>query len=172
MSSPLRVYGILFLLWLVEIAGYAKGHQILFLPHLSLIYLLWVSLILGPHMGFKAGLVLGLLLDMAGTDPFGLYLVLYGMVGAGAGYLKDKIFPQSVFTSFPLVLAAYLFVLGFSYFGARVTELEFEWPCFFRALLESSLVATVIVAPLIFRLLPRRELRRGGAPYPIRRFPS
>ncbi len=171
MSSPLRVYVTLFLLWLVELAGYA-GHQMLFLPHLSLIYLLWVSLVLGPPLGLKAGLFLGLLLDMAGTDPFGLNLVLYGMIGAGGGFLKDKIFPHSVFTGFLLVLAAYFFILSSSYFGARVTELEFEWQSFFRALLKSSLLATVMVAPLMFRLLPRREAKRGGSPYPIRRFPK
>jgi len=170
-SSPLRIFVFLFLLWLVEIALY-PGHPIFFLPHFALIYLVWVSLVFGPSMGLKTGLVLGLLLDMAGTDPFGLNLVLYGMVGMGCGFLKDKIFIPSVFTSFLLVSTAYLFVLVFSYFGARVAELPFEWQSFFQALLESSLVATVIAAPLVLRLLPRHEMRRGRSPYPIRQFPS
>ena len=102
----------------------------------------------GAGFGLVVGLWSGMLLETFVTGKFGLQMGLWGTVGFSVGVLSSNIFPDSIPAQLFLPLLAQIFVTGAN---LTLRGRPFAGP--------AELFMTVLLAPILFRVLSRRRTR-------------
>ena len=77
-------------------------------PDLALIVVVFVANRNGSMFGQLAGFGAGLVLDIMGTSPLGLYALIFAVIGAVFGATRGKIFVDPVFMPMLFAIAATL----------------------------------------------------------------
>ena len=124
-------------------------------PNLLLLVVVTLALTEGPNAGCVVGFFAGLLLDLLGAGPIGLWALVLCMVGYLAGLMEANLFAEGWLLPVTVVLlaglsaeVAYGIMLGVVGVG-----IDF-WSAFVKTMLPGSLYNTVL-AILVFPWLAR-----------------
>lgn len=124
-------------------------------PNLLLLVVVTLALTEGPNAGCVVGFFAGLLLDLLGAGPIGLWALVLCMVGYLAGLMEANLFAEGwllpvtvVFLAGLTAEVAYGIMLGVVGVG-----IDF-WSAFVKTMLSGSLYNTVL-AILVFPWLAR-----------------
>jgi len=151
---------IILILWSIETASVVLNIDPVLFPHLSLLFLIYISLLSGPGVGVGAGFFLGFLLDMVNGDPFGICIILYGMSGLACGFLRRKLFVENLISRLTIPLMVYTFILTAIFVLTRMSQDVFSPLIYGRALQASPLAVTVLVYPVLFLFMYARPLEQ------------
>lgn len=135
-------------------------------PDLVLVVVIFVANRNGSLMGQITGLGAGVVLDLIGTSPLGLYALIYTVIGAVFGVTRGKMFVDPVFMPILFALAALLIkgLLGLILGGLYGIAGLSEWILSSNFAIEIGY--TAVLCPVVFGLLRlvrilRPERRRG-----------
>jgi rod shape-determining protein MreD len=135
-------------------------------PDLVLIVIVYVANKNGPMIGQLAGLGAGIILDVMGLSPLGLYALVYAVIGAVFGTTKGKMFVDPIFMPVLFAIVAVLAkgILGSAFAGLYGIRGVVDGVFSTSFLIE--LGYTAVVSPVLFALLnlvgPLRPERRRG----------
>lgn len=125
-------------------------------PNFLLIITFSYGLLYGENIGILTGVFCGFLCDMYFNGEFGLYILIYSLIGYFNGSLKVSFVDDTI--SFPMIQSvvngfAYNFYIYFTRFFIR-HKLNIPYYMFFVMLpnVLFTLIATVIIYKLLFRL--------------------
>lgn len=118
---------------------------------LSLVFLINLSLLLGPKKGVSLGIFLGLLKDLYGSGFFGVNLFIKLLLGYLSGSLSQSIYPYNLLIPFLTVFGATVSYQFLSTILSEVLIFSMSWDwlikrVFFQGLLNALL--TLFVFPL------------------------
>jgi rod shape-determining protein MreD len=137
-------------------------------PNLMLLVVVTIALTEGPNAGCVVGFFAGLLLDLLGAGPIGLWALVLCVVGYLAGQLEAQMFAHGWLLPVTVVLfaslsaeVAYGIVLSIVGVGDDI------WATFGKTMLPGTLYNTVL-AVLVYPWLARM-LRREPAVTVVRR---
>ena len=152
----------------ISIAGWievAEGH-----PDVVLVVLVAVALLRGPIVGAAGGFWVGIVIDTAALETFGLTSLLLTLVGYWAGRFGDVTTRAS---AHPPLIAVALATLGFA-FGSAILHFmlgeTISASLFFVGVLLPSLALNMLLAYPLYGLCrrifppPVRERRREVSP--------
>jgi len=139
----------------------------LLFPHVGLLVVVYAAVEDGALTGLRAGLWLGLLLDLMSLERFGTYFLLYGAAGFACGLLRGKVFVESFVSQWLIPAAAYAGVLAVVAMLGRSEPEDPVWPLFEGLIRNSAIFTTVFVSPFVFRwcaahLMKKRVVHAPG----------
>lgn len=123
-------------------------------PNLVLIIVFTYGLLYGENIGIIVGIVVGLLFDMYFDETFGVYVLIYSIIGYANGILHDSFYGDSISLSMILsivncfVFNIYIYVMHFLIRG-RINI----WYCLTRIIFPNimfTLIATIIIYKFLY----------------------
>lgn len=122
-------------------------------PNFLLIITFSYGLLYGEDIGILTGVFCGLLCDMYFNGVFGLYILIYSVLGYANGVLRTSFFEDTI--TFPMILSI---VNGFAYnFYIYVTHFmirkRFDIIYYVFRVMFPNVLFTLIVTVLIYKLL-------------------
>ncbi|MBF0254328.1 MAG: rod shape-determining protein MreD [Candidatus Omnitrophica bacterium] len=125
--------------------------DVLWIPNLSFLVVIFSGLKYGPGPGIFAGSLLGVLSDGISAGGFGFFVAAYSLAGGICGWIRESVFLESPISQIivPLVFQAVIyFVL------AALTSFEDDgprWFLWFEAVRLSPIWITALFGPWFFR---------------------
>jgi rod shape-determining protein MreD len=137
-------------------------------PNFLLLVVVTLALTQGPNAGCAVGFFAGLLLDLLGAGPIGLWALVFCVVGYLAGMLEANLFAQGWLMPVTLVFVAGLTAeMAYGLVLSIVGEGGDFWSTFGRVMLPGTVYNTLlafVVYPWLARILrhepPVRMVRR------------
>ena len=122
-------------------------------PNLLIIITFSYGLLYGENIGISTGLFCGLLCDIYYNGEFGLYTLIYSLIGYFNGNLNHLFYGDSI--SFPMWLSAlnmliYNLYIYFTHFFVRK---RYDFLYYFFNLMIPNILFTVITTVLIYRVI-------------------
>ena len=127
-------------------------------PNLLLIITFSYGLLYGEDIGIITGLFCGFLCDMYFNGVFGLYILIYSVIGFMNGTLNSSFFEDTI--TLPMLLSlvnglAYNIYIYITHFLIRK---RFDLPFYFLNVMAPSILFTLIVTVLIYKSLYKLNL--------------
>lgn len=127
-------------------------------PNLLLIITFSYGLLYGEDIGIITGLFCGFLCDMYFNGVFGLYILIYSVIGFMNGTLNSSFFEDTI--TLPMLLSlvnglAYNIYIYVTHFLIRK---RFDLPFYFFNVMAPSILFTLIVTVLIYKSLYKLNL--------------
>lgn len=119
-------------------------------PNLTLIYLIYLSIYIGLERASIIGLILGLILDITISKYFGLYGLIFFLIGLIYGSMKDKVFKDNIFTIIVLVGLATLFenVLSLLIVGFEMNNIFIHILKILKSIFANVLISAFLFYPI------------------------
>lgn len=122
-------------------------------PNFLLIITFSYGLLYGEDIGIITGLFCGFLCDMYFNGDFGLYILIYSVIGFINGTLKESFYENSI--TLPMILSftngmiynIYIYVTHF------LIRRKFDIPYYLLNIVLPSILFTLITTVLIYKLL-------------------
>ncbi len=127
-------------------------------PNLLLIITFSYGLLYGEDIGIITGLFCGFLCDMYFNGVFGLYILIYSVIGFMNGTLNSSFFEDTI--TLPMLLSlvnglAYNIYIYITHFLIRK---RFDLPFYFLNVMAPSILFTLIVTVLVYKSLYKLNL--------------
>lgn len=132
------------------------------IPNLLLIVTVCTGFILGKKDGIMTGFLAGLTADIAFGSVFGLYALLYLIIGYLAGCFTDVFFSDAVRVPLIMVTAADLIYGLVVYAAGFLLRGRTDFPAFLRAVILPEATFTAIFLIIFYKLI-YRILRSAGS---------
>lgn len=131
-------------------------------PNLLLIITFSYGLLYGEDVGIFTGFFCGLLCDMYFNGVFGLYILIYSVIGYLNGCLKHSFFEDTI--TFPMILSlvngfAYNFYIYFTHFFIRK---KFDLSFYIFKVMLPNVLFTLIVTVVLYKLLYKFNVLKGN----------
>lgn len=129
-------------------------------PNLLLIITFSYGLLYGEDIGIATGVFCGFICDMYLNGEFGLYILIYSLLGYFNGTLRNSFFDDSI--SFPMMLSvvngfAYNIYIYFSHFLIRK---KFDILYYFFKIMIPNVLFTLIATVIIYKFLVKRATNK------------
>lgn len=121
------------------------------IPNLMLVLVSGYALIYGEQRGMILGVVAGLLLDSFHSEHFGIFTLIYSLIGFTNGYFGHKVYEDNIL--FRIYITA-LSELGFNlliYFIIFVFRSNFNFVYYFFNIILPKMIFTSIFAVILSR---------------------
>lgn len=127
-------------------------------PNFLLIITFSYGLLYGEDIGIITGIFCGFLCDMYFSGEFGLYILIYSVIGFTNGLLNKSFFENSI--TLPMILSftnglIYNFYIYITHFLIRR---KFDIPYYVFNIMVPSILFTLIATVLIYKLLYRLNI--------------
>ena len=127
-------------------------------PNLLLIITFSYGLLYGEDIGMFTGLFCGLLCDIYYNGVFGLFVLIYSVIGYINGVLNSSFFENSI--TLPILLSVingliYNFYIYITHFLIRG---RFNLPYYFINIMIPNVLFTLIVTVFIYKILSKLDL--------------
>ena len=155
--------GLIFLAFFIQTSIFPLIPFLSCSPNLLLIITFSYGLMYGEDIGIITGVICGLLCDMYFNGEFGLYILIYSLIGYFNGVLNASFYEDSIVL--PMMLSL---VNGFAYnFYVYITHFlirrKFDIPYYiFKVMFPNvlfTLIATVIIYKLLYKLNYLKNLK-------------
>lgn len=132
-------------------------------PNFLLIITFSYGLLYGEDIGMLTGVFCGLLCDMYFNGVFGLYILIYSLLGFVNGTLRTSFFEDTI--TLPMILSivngfAYNFYIYITHFLIRK---RFDIPYYIFKVMLPNVLFTLIVTVLIYKLLYKINVLKIGS---------
>ena len=131
-------------------------------PNLLLIITFSYGLLYGEDIGIITGLFCGFLCDMYFNGVFGLYILIYSVIGFMNGTLNASFFEDTITLPMLLSLVNGLIYNIYIYITHFLIRKRFDLPFYFFNVMAPSILFTLIVTVLIYKSLYRLNLIHKG----------
>ncbi len=131
-------------------------------PNLLLIITFSYGLLYGEDIGIITGLFCGFLCDMYFNGVFGLYILIYSVIGFMNGTLNSSFFEDTITLPMLLSLVNGLIYNIYIYITHFLIRKRFDLPFYFFNVMAPSILFTLIVTVLIYKSLYRLNLIHKG----------
>ncbi len=127
-------------------------------PNLLLIITFSYGLLYGEDIGIFTGIFCGLLCDMYFNGDFGLYILIYSVIGFANGMLNESFIDNSI--TLPMILSL---VNGFAYntyiyITHFLIRRRFNISYYFVSIILPSVLFTLIATVIIYKLLYKLDI--------------
>lgn len=122
-------------------------------PNFLLIITFSYGLLYGEDIGIITGLFCGLLCDMYFNGDFGLYILIYSVIGFANGTLNESFFEDSITLPMMLSLVNGLIYNTYIYITHFLIRRRFNIPYYFMNIIVPNILFTLIVTVLLYKLL-------------------
>lgn len=120
-------------------------------PNLLLIITFSYGLLYGENIGLFTGFFCGLLCDMYYNGVFGLFILIYSLIGFGNGILKTSFVENSVTLPMLLSLVNGLIYNFYIYFTHFLIRKKFNVPYYAINIMIPSILFTLIVTVVLYK---------------------
>lgn len=127
-------------------------------PNFLLIITFSYGLLYGEDVGIITGIFCGLLCDMYFNGDFGLYILIYSVLGFVNGVLKESFFEDSITLPMMLSLINGLVYNFYIYVTHFLIRRKFNIPYYFVNIIIPNVLFTLITTVLIYKLLYKLNL--------------
>lgn len=127
-------------------------------PNLLLIISFSYGLLYGENIGLFTGLFCGLLCDMYYNGVFGLFILIYSLIGFGNGILKTSFVENSVTLPMLLSLVNGLIYNFYIYFTHFLIRKKFNVPYYAINIMIPNILFTLIVTVVLYKALYKLNL--------------
>lgn len=127
-------------------------------PNLLLIITFSYGLLYGEDIGIITGLFCGFLCDMYFNGVFGLYILIYSVIGFMNGTLNSSFFEDTITLPMLLSLVNGLVYNTYIYITHFLIRKRFDLPFYFLNVMAPSILFTLIVTVLIYKSLYKLNL--------------
>lgn len=131
-------------------------------PNLLLIITFSYGLLYGEDVGIITGLFCGFLCDMYFNGVFGLYILIYSLIGFANGTLNASFFENTITLPMLLSVVNGLTYNVYIYITHFLIRRRFDLPFYFFNVMTPSILFTLIVTVLIYKLLYKLNLLHKG----------
>lgn len=127
-------------------------------PNLLLIITFSYGLLYGEDIGIITGLFCGFLCDMYFNGVFGLYILIYSVIGFMNGTLNSSFFEDTITLPMLLSLVNGLVYNIYIYITHFLIRKRFDLPFYFLNVMAPSILFTLIVTVLVYKSLYKLNL--------------
>lgn len=127
-------------------------------PNFLLIITFSYGLLYGEDVGIITGIFCGLLCDMYFNGDFGLYILIYSVIGFTNGVLNSSFVEDSITLPMMLSLANGLVYNLYIYVTHFLIRRKFNLPYYFINIIVPNVLFTLITTVLIYKLLYKLNL--------------
>ena len=127
-------------------------------PNLLLIITFSYGLLYGEDVGIITGLFCGFLCDMYFNGVFGLYILIYSVIGFANGILNASFFEDTITLPMLLSLVNGLVYNVYIYTTHFLIRKKFNFPFYLFNVIAPSILFTLITTVLIYKLLYKLNL--------------
>ena len=127
-------------------------------PNLLLIITFSYGLLYGEDIGIITGLFCGFLCDMYFNGVFGLYILIYSVIGFMNGTLNSSFFEDTITLPMLLSLVNGLIYNIYIYITHFLIRKRFDLPFYFLNVMSPSILFTLIVTVFIYKFLYKLNL--------------
>lgn len=125
-------------------------------PNLFIIFIVFLGLFGGKHMGVISGVIFGLLLDLFIGKNVGVSAIMFGIIGILAGFLDKNFSKDSKLTIILMIMATtVIYEIGMYVINTIIFSYEVVVWNFIKILLIEifyNAILTIIIYPLLQRL--------------------
>ena len=127
-------------------------------PNLLLIITFSYGLLYGEDIGIITGLFCGFLCDMYFNGVFGLYILIYSLIGFANGTLNASFFEDTISLPMLLSVANGLAYNTYIYMTHFMIRKKFDFSFYLSNVIAPSILFTLITTVLIYKLLYKLNL--------------
>ena len=121
-------------------------------PNFLLIITFSYGLLYGEDIGIITGLFCGFLCDMYFNGDFGLYILIFSVIGFGNGILKESFYENSITLPMILSIVNGLIYNLYIYLTHFLIRKKFNLIYYFTNIIIPSILFTLIATVLIYKL--------------------
>ena len=127
-------------------------------PNLLLIITFSYGLLYGENIGIITGVFCGFLCDMYFNGEFGLYILIYSVIGFANGVLNQSFFEDSITLPMLLSLANGFIYNFYIYITHFLVRKKFNLPYYMINVMLPNILFTLIITVLMYKLLYKLNL--------------
>ena len=127
-------------------------------PNFLLIITFSYGLLYGEDIGIITGLFCGFLCDMYFNGDFGLYILIYSVIGFANGVLNESFFENSITLPMMLSLVNGMIYNIYIYITHFLIRRRFNIPYYFMNIIVPNVLFTLIITVLLYKSLYKLNL--------------